>query len=108
MLFPALYKKQLKTVIVMSGEKVFLIFKFSQSRRKYLRNQRTFYAQLITGEVSLSYTLEQLRNWLEGVTEDYLLEKLEDSPTKYRPIITVAPRIRLDFNVTEDDVKALL
>lgn len=108
MIFKALHKKQLKTVIVITSDKIFLIFKFSQSRRKYLRNQRTFYAQLITGEVSFNYTMEQLRNWLEGVTEDYLLERLEDSPIKYKPIINISPRIKIDFNITEEEVKALL
>ena len=108
MLFPALNKRQLKTVIVITYDKTFLIFKFSQSRRKYLKNQRIFYAQLITGEISFNKTMEELRNWLEGLTEDYLLEKLEDSPNKYRPVINVTPRIKLDFNLTEEDVKSLL
>ena len=108
MLFPALNKRQLKTVIVITYDKTFLIFKFSQSRRKYLKNQRIFYAQLITGEISFNKTMEELRNWLEGVTEDYLLEKLEDSPNKYRPTISIAPRVKIDFNLTEEDVKSLL
>ena len=108
MLFPALNKRQLKTSIVISYDKIYLVLKFSQSRKKFLKNQRTFYAQVFTGEMSLTETIEQLRNWLEGVTEDYLLEKLEDSPNKYRPIINITPRIKLDFNTTEEDVAAIL
>lgn len=104
MLFPALNKRQLKTSIVISYDKIFLVLKFSQSRRKFLKNQRTFYAQVFTGEISLTETLEQLRNWLEGITEDYILEKLEDSPNKYRPVFNITPRIKLDFNTTEEDV----
>lgn len=108
MRFPALNKRQLATHIVISYDKIFLVFKFSQSRRKFLKNQRVFYAQVFTGEISLTDTLEQLRNWLEGVTADYLLEKLEDSPNKYRPVFNITPRIKLDFNATEEDATTFL
>lgn len=103
MLFPALNKRQLKTFIVISHDRIFLVLKFSQNRRKFLKGQRTFYAEVHTGEITFAETLEQIRIWLEGITADYLLEKLEDSPLKYRPIINITPRIKLDFNATEED-----
>jgi hypothetical protein len=108
MLFRALSKRQLKISLVLTHNALFAVFHFERRRTKFLKSQRTFYARIFTGEINIGDTLEQLRIWLEGITEDYLLEKLEDSPLKYRPVIKVTPKIKLDFNVTEDEVKALL
>lgn len=73
-----------------------------------LKGQRTFYAQVFTGEITLEKTLEKIRIWLETITEDYLLEILEDSPVKYRPVISISPRIKIDFNLTEEEVMFFL
>jgi len=108
MLFPALFKRQLKISLLLTHNALFAVFRFEKRRTRFLKGQRVFYARIFTGEISIGDTLEQLRIWLEGITEDYLLEILEDSPLKYRPVIKVMPRIKIDFNVTEEDVKALL
>lgn len=108
MLFPAFHKRQCKISMVVTAKDMFLVFNFGKRRTKFLKSQRKFYAKVFTGEVTVNYTLEVLRNWLESITEDYLLERLEDSPVKYRPVIVVAPRVKLDFNVTEEEVISLL
>lgn len=108
MLFPALFKRQLKISIVITSKDMFAVFNFGQKRTKFLKSQRKFYAQVFTGEITVADTLEALRIWLESVTEDYILERLEDSPAKYRPIFKVSPRVKLDFNVTEEDVLSIL
>ena len=108
MLFPSFNKRQLKISMVLTGSDMFLVFNFSKRRTKFLKGQRKFYAKVFTGEVNLSYTLKAIRIWLESTTEDYILERLEDSPVKYRPVLVIAPRVKLDFNVTEEDVTSLL
>lgn len=102
--FSFLDKKQLKVSIVLTSTKQFLVFDFSQGRRKALRGKRQYFCRIITGHLEIPELFEELRIWLEANTEDYILERLEDSPSKYQPIFKLTPRLKIDFNVTKDEV----
>lgn len=104
MLFPSLNKKQLTISILLTHNSCFLLFKFKKRRTKFLKYQRTFYAKVYTGKLTVAETLDCIRAWLESITEDYLLEKLEDSPAKYRPIFKIAEGVRIDFNVLPEEL----
>jgi hypothetical protein len=107
-LFPSLLKRQMTASLLLTHDKLFLTLDFKRRRTKFLKKERKFYARVFTGEISIEETLKEIRNWLEVTTEDFILEKLEDYPGKYRPTIRITPRILLDFNVTSEEVTALL
>lgn len=69
-----------------------------------LKGQRTFYARVFCGEISFDTFFSEIRSWLETTTEDYLLERLDNSPVNKRPIVQVSNRIHLDFNTVEEEV----
>ena len=104
MLFPAFIKRQCTISSVMTAERLYLIFKFTQPRRRMLKMQRVFYCRVYFGDIDLYNIYTNIKNWLDGTTEDYILEMLEDTPIKFKPIFTIHPRVKLDFNVDEAEV----
>jgi hypothetical protein len=104
MLFPAFIKRQCTISSVMTAEKLYLVFKFTQPRRKMLKMQRVFYCRVYFGDIDVCNIYINIKRWLDEATDDYILEMLEDTPTKFKPIFTIHPRIKLDFNVDESEV----
>lgn len=104
MLFPAFIKRQCTISSVMTAERLYLVFKFTQPRRRMLKMQRVFYCRVYFGDIELHNIYINIKNWLDETTEDYILEMLEDTPTKFKPIFTIHPRVKLDFNVDELEV----
>ena len=66
--------------------------------------QRVFYCRVYFGDVSIYNIYINIKRWLDKTTEDYILEMLEDTPLQFKPIFTIHPRIKLDFNVDESEV----
>ena len=104
MLFPSFSKRQCEISSVMTAERLYLVFKFTQPRRKMLKMQREFYCRVYFGDIDIYNIYINIQEWLESITEDYLLELLEDSPLKHKPILRIHPRVKLDFNVDESEV----
>ena len=50
----------------------------------------------------------EINEWFDKLSDDQLLERLEDSPNNYKPIINISPRIKFDFNVPEEEITTLL
>lgn len=103
-MFRFLGKRYVDISMILKDNSIFLVFSFKKYRTKMLKGQRIFYAQVFCGEVSFEKFFSELRSWLEVTTEDYLLERLEDSPKQSRPIIGISDYIKLDFNATEEEV----
>lgn len=106
-MFKFLEKRGVDIFLVITSEYIYVVFNFKRPRKKMLKGQRLFYARVFTGELSVAKFFEDFRNWLETTTEDYLLERLEDSPNTNRPIINITPRVKIDFNVVEEEVITL-
>lgn len=106
-MFKFLEKRGVDIFLVISASNIYAVFNFKHPRRKMLKGQRLFCSRLFIGELSVAKFFEDFRNWLETTTEDYLLERLEDSPNTNRPIINITPRIKIDFNVVEEEVITL-
>ena len=104
MLFPAFIKRQCTISSVMTAERLYLVFKFKQPRRRMLKMQRVFYCRVQFGDIDLYNIYINIKNWLDETTEDYILEMLEDTPINFKPIFTIHPRVKLDFNVDESEV----
>jgi hypothetical protein len=104
MLFPAFIKRQCTISSVMTADRLYLTFKFTQPRRKMLKMQRVFYCRVYFGDIDIYNIYTNIKNWLDETTEDYLLEVLEDTPNNSRPVIKIHPSVRLDFNVDELEV----
>lgn len=104
MLFPAFLKRQCTISSVMTAERLYLVFKFTQPRRKMLKMEREFYCRVYFGDIDIYNIYKEIQEWLESITEDYLLELLEDSPIKHKPILKIHPRVKLDFNVDASEV----
>lgn len=107
-MFEFLNKRYVDVSMVISGKDIFLVFNFKKSRRKFLKGQRLFCARIFHGELSFEVFFSELRNWFETTTEEYILERLEDSPNNARPTFEVSSKIKLDFNVVEEEVAILL
>lgn len=107
-MFKFLEKRGVDIFLVITSKNVYAVFNFKRPRKKMLKGQRLFCAQIFVGELSVQKFFDEFRNWLETTTEDYLLERLDDSPNSNRPIINITPRIKIDFNVSEEDVSMLL
>lgn len=104
MLFPSFIKRQCTISSVMTAERLYLVFKFTQPRTRMLKMEREFYCRVYFGDIDIYNIYIQIQEWLESITEDYLLEILEDSPLKHKPILRIHPRVKLDFNVDQSEV----
>jgi hypothetical protein len=107
-MFKFLEKRGVDIFLVITPENIYAVFNFKRPRKKMLKGQRLFCAKIFVGELSIQKFFDELRNWLETTTEDYLLERLDDSPNNSRPIINITPRIKIDFNVVEEEVATLI
>lgn len=107
-MFKFLEKRNVDIFLVITTNNIYAVFNFKRPRKKMLKGQRLFCAKIFVGELSISKFFEDFRNWLETTTEDYLLERLDNSPNTNRPIINITPRIKIDFNVVEEEVAILL
>lgn len=107
-MFKFLEKRGADIFLVITSEYIYAVFNFKRPRKKMLKGQRLFCARVFVGELSIQKFFDELRNWLETTTEDYLLERLEDSPNNNRPIINITSRIKIDFNVMEEEVATLI
>lgn len=107
-MFKFLEKRGVDIFLVITPKNIYAVFNFKRPRKKMLKGQRLFCARVFVGELSIQKFFDELRNWLETTTEDYLLERLEDSPNNNRPIINITSRIKIDFNVMEEEVATLI
>ncbi len=107
-MFEFLKKRYVTISLIISGDNVFMLLNFKKYRTKFLKGQRMFYARVLFSGLSFEEFCVQIREWAETVTEDYLLERLENSPNNSRPIFYVTPKLKFDFNVVEEEVTTLL
>ena len=103
-MFRFVNRKAMNVSIIITNNGVFLVFNFRKHRTKYLKNYRKFYAKVFSGEISIERLFTSLEEWLDSMTDGYLLERLEDSPNNSRPVIKISAKTTIDFNVVEDEV----
>lgn len=101
-------RKNLDVSMIIKEDGVFLLLNFKRHRTKFLKKQRTFCAKVYCGEISLEKMFTGINEWFDKLADDQLLERLEDSPNNNKPIISIAPRIKFDFNVPEEEITTLL
>lgn len=99
-----LKKKTLNINMFLTYKNIYLSFDFTKGRRKLLKNQRRFFCVVHSGKLSVADTLHEIELWLLNVNEDALLEQLEDSPKKFRPVINISSFVYLNFNIEEEEV----